>query len=106
MPLYGLYPHSHKCTHHPEYFIPHYEREKPRFILIDFSLNEKRRANIEVGLNGTNIYKKTIALCGRSQLKINIDPQARPVHCYHVTPKFWVENRLVKPEIYKVKLLR
>ena len=106
VPLYGLYPHSHKCTHHPEYFIPYYEREKPRFILIEFSLNESRKADIEVGLNGINIYKETIALHGRSQLKINIDPQARPVHCYHVTPRFWVENRLVKTEIYKVKLLR
>lgn len=103
--LYGLMPHSPRCTENPEFFIPHYEKHKPSVIKIDFSLDSEKEADVVVIVNQVLVYHKQVQTGSDEQLLIPIGSKVKRANCYHITPKFFRNRRPIAPIVHSIKLL-
>jgi hypothetical protein len=104
-PLYGLFPHSSKCTEEPIFVIPKYEKRKPRSIQIEFSLPSGTETRAKVNVNGTILFDEILKPTTSIQLEVPINAELQNANCYYIAPRFFVDEQIVTSNIYSVKLI-
>ena len=104
--LYGLHPHSKECTENPEFIIPHYDKEKPKFLKLHFDLeNQKGEVDIQVIINGKECFRDSNLFKDKGKIIIPIESEVRATNCYKVVPKFWIDRLPVPVTIHQIELL-
>lgn len=103
--LYGIFPHSSKCTVNPEFYLPNYEKQKPKAVKFDFNLNSGETAKVEVYINDVLIYNNYIQPNKDKQMIVPIGSEVQATNCYRVAPRFYINSFPVEPNIISIKLL-
>jgi glycosyltransferase involved in cell wall biosynthesis len=105
-PLYGIFPHSSMCLENPEFILPSYGPQKPDFIRIIARIPAGKKAVAEVDVNDVTIFDEAISQSTSLQLDIPIRSAVRNTNCYRIAPRFYIDNQIVRSNIYSIKLLR